>query len=114
MTFAPCFLWIFAGAPWIARLTAMPRLAGALSAITAAVVGVIANLSLWFAAHVFFAQVGRVTAGPIDMILPQVMTLNPLAVAIAGLAGWLLLWRHWNLIAVLGISAVAGLFALIL
>jgi chromate transporter len=54
------------------------------------------------------------TAGPIEMILPHLMTLNPLAVAIAGLAGWLLLWRHWNLIAVLGISAVAGLFALIL
>jgi chromate transporter len=112
MTFAPCFLWIFAGAPWIARLTAMPRLSGALSAITAAVVGVIANLSLWFAAHVFFGQISRLTAGPIDMILPQLSSLNPIAIIIAALAGWLLLWRHWNLIAVLVISALAGLLQL--
>ena len=56
-TFAPCFLWIFAGAPYIERLSASPRLAGALSAVTAAVVGVILNLSLWFALHVFFAKV---------------------------------------------------------
>ncbi|MFM2391156.1 MAG: hypothetical protein RLZZ437_2711 [Pseudomonadota bacterium] len=112
MTFAPCFLWIFAGAPWIARLTAMPRLSGALSAITAAVVGVIANLSLWFAAHVFFGQISRLTTGPIDMILPQLSSLNPIAVIIAALAGWLLLWRHWNLIAVLVISALAGLLQL--
>jgi chromate transporter len=113
MTFAPCFLWIFAGAPWIARLTAMPRLSGALSAITAAVVGVIANLSLWFAAHVFFGQISRMATGPIDMILPQLSSLNPVAVMIATLAGWLLLWRHWNLIAVLFICAVAGLLQLV-
>ncbi|MGL5011871.1 MAG: chromate transporter, partial [Paracoccaceae bacterium] len=108
MTFAPCFLWIFAGAPWIARLTAMPRLAGALSSITAAVVGVIANLSLWFAAHVFFAAVGRISAGPLDMIWPDLTTLNLPAVVIALGAGWLLLGRHWNLIAVLGLAAIAG------
>ncbi len=108
MTFAPCFLWIFAGAPWITRLTAMPRLSGALSAITAAVVGVIANLSLWFAAHVFFGQVARMRAGPINMILPDPSTLHLSAVTIAALAGWLLLIRHWNLIVVLALSAVAG------
>lgn len=56
MTFAPCFLWIFAGGPWIARLTQAPRLGAALQAITAAVVGVIASLSLWFAGHVLFAE----------------------------------------------------------
>ena len=72
MTFAPCFLWIFAGAPWIARLTAAPRLSGALQAITAAVVGVIANLSLWFAAHVFFRTVNRIDSPPFHLILPDV------------------------------------------
>ena len=56
-TFAPCFLWIFAGAPYIDWINAQPRLRGALSAITAAVVGVILNLALWFALHVFFASV---------------------------------------------------------
>jgi len=55
VTFVPCFIWIFAGAPLIDWLDGQPRLQGALSGITAAVVGVIANLSLWFAAHVFFA-----------------------------------------------------------
>jgi chromate transporter len=113
MTFAPCFLWIFAGAPFVARITAMPRLSGALSAITAAVVGVIANLSLWFAAHVFFGTVGRVDLGPIHTILPAPATLSPLAVVIAVGAGYLLLVRHWNLILVLGLSALAGLAALI-
>jgi chromate transporter len=55
MTFVPSFLFIFTGAPFIDRLTHMPRLSGALAAITAAVVGVIANLSLWFALHVLFS-----------------------------------------------------------
>ena len=114
MTFAPCFLWIFAGAPWIARLTAMPRLAGALSGIMAAVVGVIANLSLWFAAHVFFATVGRIQAGPVDMISPALATLNWPAVAIALVAGWLLLFRHWNLIVVLGLAALGGAASLLI
>lgn len=113
MTFAPCFLWIFAGAPFIARITAMPRLAGALAAITAAVVGVIANLSLWFASHVFFETVGRLDWGPFRTILPDILTLSPLAAVIAIGAGYLLLVRHMNLIAVLGLSALAGLAVLI-
>jgi chromate transporter len=108
MTFTPCFLWIFAGAPWIARLTAMPRLAGALGAITAAVVGVIANLSVWFAAHVFFAKVGWWTAGPLHLIAPDLATIQPAAIAIALLSGWLLLLRHVNLMIVLAIAAAAG------
>ena len=56
MTFAPCFLWIFAGAPYIEHIGRMPRLSGALAAITAAVVGVILNLSVWFGLHVLFAR----------------------------------------------------------
>jgi chromate transporter len=108
MTFTPCFLWIFAGAPWIARLTAMPRLSGALSAITAAVVGVIANLSLWFAAHVFFGHVGWWNMGPLHLIAPDWATIQPTAVAIAVLSGWLLLLRHINLIVVLALAAAAG------
>jgi len=57
VTFAPCFLWIFACAPWMGRLERMPALQSALAAITAAVVGVIANLAVWFALHVLFARV---------------------------------------------------------
>ncbi len=106
MTFAPCFLWIFAGAPWIARLTAMPRLAGALSAIMAAVVGVIGHLSLWFALHVLFAKVDPVTAFPLHTILPEPLSLRPLALAIALFSAWGLLRRHWPLPGVLAAAAI--------
>lgn len=108
MTFAPCFLWIFAGAPWLARLTAMPRLSGALAAIMAAVVGVIANLSLWFALHVFFARVSTRDLGPLRLTLPDPASLNLAPLAIALVCGYLLLRRHWPLPAVLGIAALAG------
>ena len=108
MTFVPCFLWIFTFAPYIARITAAPRLAGALSAITAAVVGVIANLSVWFAAHVIFQSVGYFEAGPLRMIAPDVMSIDPVALAIGVLAAWLLLFRHWSLPLVLVLSALAS------
>jgi chromate transporter len=58
VTFVPCFLWIFLGAPYVERLRGNAALAGALAAITAAVVGVIASLALWFAIHVLFAEQG--------------------------------------------------------
>ena len=109
MTFAPCFLMIFAGAPWIARITAAPRLAGALSAIMAAVVGVIGNLSIWFAAHVFFADVARSSFGPLQLLTPDPASLRPGLVALALLAGWMLLRRHWPLPLVLAICAAGGL-----
>lgn len=109
VTFVPSFLMIFAGAPWIARITADPRLAGALAAIMAAVVGVIANLSVWFAAHVFFTQVGQADIGPIRLMLPDPATLRPAMVALALLAGWLLLRRHVSLPLVLALSGAGGL-----
>jgi chromate transporter len=100
---------IFAGAPWIARITADPRLAGALSAIMAAVVGVIANLALWFAAHVFFAQIDRVTLGPLVLIRPDLNSFAPALAAIALICGWLLLRRHVALPLVLALAALMGL-----
>jgi len=108
MTFAPCFLYIFAGAPWLEHLTRQPALLAALSAITAAVVGVIANISLWFAAHVFFADVPVLTVGPVSVIAPVWNSLQPLAVALGVGAGYLLLWRHWSLPLVLALSALAS------
>ena len=111
MTFVPCFLWIFTFAPYIARITAAPRLAGALSAITAAVVGVIANLSLWFAAHVIFKSVGKVDFGPVHLISPDFASVNLVALAIGIVAAWLLLRRHWSLPLVLGLSALASAVA---
>ncbi len=114
MTFVPCFLWIFTFAPYIARITAAPRLAGALKAITAAVVGVIANLSLWFAAHVIFNSVGHVDIGPINMIAPVWGSVDLVALAIGVVAAWLLLLRHWSLPLVLGLSAVGSGAAMLL
>lgn len=114
MTFVPCFLFIFAGAPFIERLTHMPRLSGALAAITAAVVGVIANLSLWFALHVLFASVPDLVVGPLHLTWPDVTTLRPLPALIAAFAAWALLLRHWNLLLVLALSALASALAAVL
>lgn len=108
MTFIPSFLFIFTGAPFIARLTAMPRLSGALAAITAAVVGVIANLSLWFALHVLFGRVAVATWGPLRATVPDLTSLDPVALGIGLLAGWLLLFRHVPLLLVLGLAALAS------
>jgi chromate transporter len=108
MTFTPCFLWIFTGAPYLARITAQPRLGGALAAITAAVVGVIANLSLWFAAHVVFATVTPLQFGPLHLSLPDLATLRPVPGLLALGAGYVLLRRHWPLPLVLLLSALGG------
>jgi chromate transporter len=111
VTFVPCFLWIFAGAPYLAWISAQPRLAGALAAITAAVVGVILNLSVWFALHVLFARVDRTDTGPLVLWLPDLATFDPRVAGIAALAGVALLRLHWGLPVVLAMSAVLGLVA---
>lgn len=105
MTFAPCFLWIFAGAPFIERLAGQPKLSAALAGITAAVVGVIANLSLWFALHVLFGTLVTWTAGPLRLTLPDIATLDFRALALALVAGYLILVRHVDLILALCICA---------
>jgi chromate transporter len=109
VTFVPCFIWIFAGAPLIDWLAGKPRLSGALAAITAAVVGVIANLTLWFALHVLFARQITATLGPAHLLLPIPQSLDPIALGLAVLAGWLMLWRHWSLLTVMGLCAVLSL-----
>jgi chromate transporter len=85
-TFVPCFLWIFLGAPYIEALRASRALRLALSAITAAVVGVIVNLSLWFAVHVVFSHVTELHYGPLRLLLPQLSSIDPAAAVLAALA----------------------------
>ncbi|PYE85981.1 chromate efflux transporter [Pseudoroseicyclus aestuarii] len=114
VTFVPCFLWIFAFAPLVERLGEMPRLSAALAGVTAAVVGVIANLSLWFAAHVLFRETVQITQGPLDMVLPVLPAPRPLAMGLAALSCALLLWRRWPLVAVLALSAGLALSATLL
>ncbi len=104
-TFVPCFLWIFAGAPYIDWISAQPRLSGALSAITAAVVGVIANLSIWFALNVIFTKVERTQFG----WMSDVSTLDWRALVLSVIAAVLLLRLHIGLLKVLAISAVLAL-----
>ncbi|MEO0392023.1 MAG: chromate efflux transporter [Pseudomonadota bacterium] len=109
VTFVPCFLWIFAGAPYIDWLCAQPRLKGALDGITAAVVGVILNLSIWFALHVFFGTVTRVEWGIVQLWTPAFSTLYWRVVPVALVAGFLLLARRWSMVRVLVVSAALGL-----
>lgn len=90
MTFVPCFLWIFAGAPYVETLLSRPRLQSALAGITAAVVGVILNLSLWFAGHVLFGEVSPFALGPFSLDLPDPTSLRWPVVPLLALAALLL------------------------
>ncbi len=107
MTFVPCFLWIFAFAPHVEDLLARPRLKAALAAITAAVVGVIANLSLWFAIHVLFASVTEVSAGPVTLGLPDLTSLRWEVLPLLALAA-LLFWRGFGVPVALAACAALG------
>ena len=96
-TFAPCFLWVFTGAPFIEHLQRMPRLRGALQGVTAAVVGVILNLSVWFGLHVFFGTVDAEVIGPLTLWLPDLGSIDWLSLSLALIAAAALLWRHLGL-----------------
>ena len=108
VTFAPCFLWIFAGAPYIERLAHMPRLSGALAAITAAVVGVIANLALWFGLHVLFTRLSKINSGPISMSWPEWASLDLIALGFFVLSAVMLLKLHAGLLKTLTLCALLG------
>jgi chromate transporter len=108
VTFAPCFAWIFLGAPFVERLHAEPRLKAALAGVTAAVVGVIANLALWFALRVLFARVETLAIGPLRLDLPVAETLQPDALLLACLAAACLFALRLGLLQTLGITALAG------
>ncbi|MFN9581016.1 MAG: chromate efflux transporter [Novosphingobium sp.] len=101
VTIAPCFLWIFAFAPWIERMERAVRLKGALAAITASVVGVIGNLALWFGGHVLF----RTYADD----LPVWTNLDWRAAALSLLCAVLLFRLKWGVLPVLGSAALGGL-----
>ncbi|TCM40049.1 chromate transporter [Novosphingobium sp. ST904] len=109
VTFAPCFLWIFAFAPWIERLENARRIRGGLAALTAAVVGVIANLSLWFLIHVLFSRVGDARIGPLRLYLPDWGSFDWRAGLLAALSAILIFRLKLNVIKVLAIAALGGL-----
>ncbi len=108
-TFAPCFLWVFVGAPHVERLRHAPRFAGAIRCVTAAVVGVIAHLGLWFGLRVLFGTVLEHRLGPFALDLPVLATLDGRAALIAAAAGLLLLRWKIGVAKVLAIAALLGL-----
>lgn len=111
-TFAPCFLYIFAGAPYIERLKNAPRLRSALAAITAAVVGVILNLSVWFALHVLFRRVNDVQWGVMQLTVPDIASIDWSAAGIALIAAILLFRFHAGIMTTLFVAAALGLAAI--
>ena len=107
-TFAPCFLWIFVGAPYIDWIGSQSRLKGALTAITAAVVGVILNLSIWFALHVFFEQVTLQNYGPLVVWQPELSSLNWQVIVLSLICAILMFRFHWGISRVLILSSLTG------
>lgn len=108
VTFCPCFLWIFLGAPYIEYLRRNQNLTHALSGITAAVVGVILNLAMWFALHVVFAVVNERHVGPLRLYVPEWSTINVAATLIAVVAAVMLLRLKYGVFTVLAVCASAG------
>jgi chromate transporter len=106
VTFTPCFLWIFLAGPYLERISAQPRLTSALSAITAAAVGVIANLTVWFALHVLFGRVDapRILALP----LPDWSSFDPVAAALTLLAAALMLGLRMGFVPAMAVLALCA------
>ncbi len=108
VTFVPCFLWIFLGAPYIERLRTNRLLTSALSAITAAVVGVIVNLAMWFALHVLFERVSVHSWHGLRILVPELASVNLPACAIALLALLLTFWWKQGLAVTLAVCTALG------
>jgi chromate transporter len=109
VTFVPPMLLIFAGAPFVEQLRANKRLSGALAAITAAVVGVILNLTIWFVLHVLFAQVTEMRAGPLRWYEFDPLTIEVNVAVLAVLAAVLAFVAHWGLVRLVLMMAVLGI-----
>jgi chromate transporter len=109
VTFAPCFMWIFLGAPFIERLRGNRSLSGALTGITAAVVGVVANLAVWFLIHTLFREVHPFTAGWLKFDMPAIASIDPLALALSAATIIATFVLKMGMMTVLGGAAAAGL-----
>lgn len=108
VTFVPCFLFIFLGAPHVEGLRHNTALSAALTGITASVVGVIANLAVFFAVNTLFDQVDRIEVGPINMQIPELDSFDPLAAAVTALAFLLLFRFRWSVLRTLGSCTAVG------
>lgn len=109
VTFVPCFLWIFLGAPFIERLRGNAAVAGALSAITAAVVGVVLNLATWFALHTLFRETTMVAAGPFRFDAPVLASIDPAAFVLSLGAAYAIFMTRAGVITTLLATSATGL-----
>jgi chromate transporter len=109
VTFLPSFLWIFAGAPFIERMRGNVALGGAMSAITAAVVGVIINLAVWFGLHVLFSQLQTVAVGPFSVDAPVPASIVVPSLVLTTFAALAIFRLKWSVITTLAVSAVLGI-----
>ncbi|MBG0830057.1 chromate efflux transporter [Planomonospora sp. ID67723] len=114
VTFVPCFLFIFLGAPYVERLRHNTAISAALTGITAAVVGVIANLALYFAEHTLFARTSTWAWGPFSVQLPEPGTLSPAALAITVAALLMTFVLKWPMLRILGVCALLGMGTILL
>ncbi len=114
VTFVPCFLFIFLGAPYVERLRDNHALSSALTGITAAVVGVIANLAVFFALHTLFAATNPADWGPFHVKVPDLGTLRPVALMLTVAAGMMIFRWRWSVLRTLGACAALGLAAALL
>jgi chromate transporter len=108
VTFAPCFLWIFAGAPYVETLRSNKALSGALAAITAAVVGVILNLAVWFAQNVLFREQKMFSAGGLQIEYPVLASVDLYALGLALLAGVMMFGLRAGMVKTLLVCSAAG------
>jgi len=113
-TFAPCFLWIFVGAPYVEALRNNQAISAALAAVTAAVVGVIANLALWFALHVLFGATQEIPFAGLMLEAPVLASIHWLTAAIALAAMIAMLRFKLGALPTLAFGALAGLASLLL
>jgi len=111
VTFLPSFLFIFLGAPYVEQLRGNHALSAALTGITAAVVGVIANLAVYFAVQTIFGQTNDITWGPASFEVPELSSVRPLAMVITLLAAVMIFRLRWSVLRTLGVCAVVGLIA---
>ena len=109
VTFVPCFLFVFVGAPFAEHLRGHASLRSALAAITAAIVGVIANLAVWFAMHTLFAEVSETAIGPARFTVPEWGSVDAAAVVLGVLAAVALLRFRVGMLTTLGGAAILGL-----
>ncbi|WP_169543325.1 chromate efflux transporter [Sneathiella aquimaris] len=109
VTFTPCFLWIFLGAPYVEKIRQNRALTAALSAITAAVVGVIVNIAFWFLLHVLFGRVVDFSVGILTMSYPEITTFNGLAAIFCGLAFLAVFRFKIGLLPLIAVAALSGI-----